>query len=166
MDQVPWFDRIEKTGRVILWLSIASACVIVPIAYTNQKRAETRAEADLQASVKRSEAKVEELENASKPHRLTLASMGTYLSALNYTTSQGSLWFTNVSARAGTVCVVGTTQDAELTIKTAESLAACQDVAAYASGVHMTMMFAGGDLNAACPKTNCRLTIKDAPEAP
>jgi hypothetical protein len=29
----------------------------------------------------------------------------------------------------------------------------------------MTFMFAGGDLTAACPKSGCRLTFKEAPEA-
>ena len=170
MDKPSWIDRIEKTARLILWLAIASACVIVPIAYVNQKRAETKAEVNLQESVKRAEAKVEELEKKNKSHRLPFASMGAYLSSFNYSAAQGSMWFTNVSARAGTVCVIGTAQDASVNpdferSKISESIPACQEVAAYASAVHMSLMFAGGDLNAACPKSNCRLTLKDAPEA-
>jgi|HubBroStandDraft_4_1064222.scaffolds.fasta_scaffold741212_2 hypothetical protein len=164
MDQTSWLDRFEKSGRLVLWLSIASACVIVPIAYVSQKRAETKAEAELQAAVKKAEAKVEELEKGNKPGRVAFASIGAYMSSISYDKAQGNLWFTNVSPRGGTLCVVGVAQDPELSVKTSQSLPACQEVGAYASAVHVPLMFAGGDLGTACPKSNCRLTFKDAPD--
>lgn len=162
-----WLDRIETTARVLLWLAIASACVIVPIAYISQKRAETKAEADLQEAVKKAEAKVDELakeKETNKPHRLALASIGTYMSSIDYSTAQGNLWFSNVSAHGGIICVVAVAQDPEVAIRTSTSLPACHEVGAYASAVHVPLMFAGGDLSAACPKSNCRLTFKEATE--
>ncbi|MGO9837359.1 MAG: hypothetical protein ACLP1X_24455 [Polyangiaceae bacterium] len=163
MEDISWLDRIEKTGRLVLWLSIASACVIVPIAYVGQKRAETKAEAELQAAVKKAEAKVEELEKGNKPGRVTFASVGSYMSAINYDKAQGSLWFSNVSPRGGILCVVGLAQEPE-GVRSAVSLAACQEVGAYASAVHVPLMFAGGDLAAACPRSKCSLSFKDAPD--
>jgi hypothetical protein len=162
MDTTSRVDRMEKTARLVLWLSIASACVIVPIEYVRQTRAGSKAEAERQAAAKKADAKEQELESASKPHRLAFASMGMYLSSINYAGVQGNLWSTNVSSRAGTICVVGEARDPEVSIKTAVSLPACQEVGAYASEVHLSLMFAGGDLAAACPKSNCRLSVKDA----
>jgi hypothetical protein len=164
MQSISWVDGIEKGARVLLWLSIASVCVLVPIGYIGQKRTETEAEIAMREALKNAEAKVEGIEKANAPHRLSLASMGTWFSAINYTTAEGSLWFTNVSPRAGTLCVVGMAQDPELSMKTATSLPACLEVRAYASGVHVSFMFAGSDLTTACPKSNCRLTFKEAPE--
>jgi hypothetical protein len=157
-------DRIEKIGRFILWLSIASAWVILPIAYFGQKRAETKAEAELQDAVKKAETKVEELEKGSKPKRIALASIGPYLAGLNYSTAQGNLWLSNVSAHGGIICVVAMAQDPDVSIKIAESLPACQEVASYASAVHISLMFGGGDLATACPKSNCRITFKEVVE--
>jgi len=91
--------------------------------------------------------------------------MGNWFSAINYTAAEGTLWFTNVSPRSGTVCVIGLAQDPEVSVKTSVSMPACVEVHAYASGVHMPLMFAGSDLTAACPKSNCRLTFKEAPDA-
>lgn len=171
MDTVSWSDRIEQTARVLLWLAIASACVIVPVAYVNEKRAESKVEADLQAAAKQAVAKADQLEKTkekeeadNKPHRLTLASMGPYMSGINYSSAQGNLWFTNVSPRTGVLCVVGLAADPEVSVKTSESLPACQEVGAYAA-VHVSLTFANGDLNGACPKSNCRLTFKEAPES-
>lgn len=167
MNTTPWLDRLEKAGRLVLWLSIASACLIVPITYMGlkkaEKREETKTEAELQAAIKKAEARAEELEKLHKPRRLTLASMGGYLSGLSYSTAQGNLWFTNVSPRTGVLCIYGEAKDPD-TQKTSESIPACHEVGAYAQ-VHLTLMFAGGDLSAACPKSNCRVTFKEAHEA-
>ena len=166
MSTTSLLDRIEKVGRVVLWFAIASACVVLPIEYVLHKNAlkreETKAEAELQTAVKRAEAKADELEKRNKSRRLTLASMGPYISGIHYSTAQGDLWFTNVSHRTGIVCVYGEAQDPE-TQKTSESIAACHEVGAYAA-VHMSLMFAGGDLSSACPKSNCRVKLKEAAE--
>lgn len=65
-------DRIEKGARIALWLAIASACVIVPLAYMNEKRAQSKAEAALQEEVKKAEEHADELAEAAqaKPKRL------------------------------------------------------------------------------------------------
>jgi hypothetical protein len=161
-----WLDRVEKTGRFVLWLAIASACVIVPVSYVNQKRAETKAEAELHEAVKKAEARADELEKEKdkKPSRLTLASMGAYVYGINYVTATGNLTFTNVSSRTGVLCVIGDAQEPDLSMKTSESIATCADVGEYKT-VHLPVQFAGGDLSAACPKSNCKLTFKEAPES-
>lgn len=160
-------DRVEKAGRVLLWLSIASACVIVPVAYISQrnaeKRAETKAEADLQEAVKRAETRAAELEKKSASRRVSFAAVETsYLSAIGYSNAQANLWFTNVSSRGGVVCLVATAREAD-SAKSTDSLPACQEVTPYA-GVHMTLMFANGELTASCPHSNCSLTFNEAPE--
>lgn len=131
-----WLDHVEKAARVVLWLSIASACVIAPIQYISfrnaEKRAATKAEAELQELVKKGEARVEEREKRTKSRRLTLASMGAYISGLSYSAAQGNLWVTNVSPRTGVLCVYGVAQDPEGS-KTSESLPVCHEVGAYAA---------------------------------
>lgn len=89
--------------------------------------------------------------------------MRTPFSDARTTCSGGNLWFTNVSPRTGSLCVVAQAKDPDLTIKTAESIPACADVGAYAS-VHLQFTFASSDLSAACPKANCKLTYAEAPE--
>jgi hypothetical protein len=49
-------------------------------------------------------------------------------------------------------------------MKTSESIAACGEVGEYKT-VHLPVQFAFGDLSAACPKSNCKLTFKEAPES-
>jgi len=167
MEATSRLDRTEKVVRILLWMSIASACVIVPIEYIGQKRAATKAEAELQEAVKKAEAKAEDLEkhlHDAKSHRVTLASMGPYLASINYSTAQGNLWFTNVSPHAGVMCIVGLVKDPDAPGKPSESIPACQEVGAYASAVHVPLMFGGGDLVGACPKSNCRLTFREAAE--
>ncbi len=100
-----WIDRAEKFGRVVLWLSLAAACVIVPIEYVGAKRAEaravTKAEADLQDALRKAEARADGLHKELHHERLTISSMGGYLSEISYASAQGNLWFTNVSGRTG-----------------------------------------------------------------
>lgn len=161
-----WIDRIEKVGRVVLWLAIASAFVIVPVSYISQKRAETKTEAELHEAVKNAEARAEALEKEKdkKPNRLTLASMGAYVYGINYSLAQGNLTFTNVSPRTGVLCVIGEAQEPDLSMKTSQSIPACAEVGEYKT-VHLPVQFAGGDLTAACPKANCKVTFKEAPES-
>jgi hypothetical protein len=162
-------DRIEKIARLVLWLALSSAVVILPIAYISHKAEETKAEvalAEVKDAVKKAEAKAEELEKEkkNKSNRITLASMGTFLSWISYAKAEGNLVFTNVSARAGVICVVGMAQNVETNEK-AESIPACQEVGPYASTVHVPLAFAGGDITGTCPKSNCKLTFREAPEA-
>jgi len=160
-----WIEKIERGARVLLWLALAAAVVIVPVEYVSHKRDETRAEEDLRDAVKKAEAKADDLEKAktTKP-RIALASLGTFLSGINYTKAQGNLFFTNVSMRSGVLCVIGVAQNPE-SKETAESLAACQELTPYASAVHVAAEFGASDLTNTCPKSNCLLTFREAPEA-
>jgi hypothetical protein len=163
-------DRIEKIARLLLWLALSSAVVILPIAYIGHKAEETKAEvalAEQKGAVKKAEEKLEEIDKAkkNKSNRIALASVGTFLSGISYTKADGSLMFTNVSARTGVMCIVGIAQNPETNEK-AESIPACVEVTPYASAVHTTVEFAGNDLTNACPKSNCRLTFREATEVP
>jgi hypothetical protein len=155
-----WIDRLEKLGRLVLWLVIAMVLVVIQVAYSNHRRAE----AELRESLQEARAELVEMSKpkAKKPTRLAIASMGTFMSGLNLSNSTGQLWFTNVSPRVGFVCVRGMATN-PATQKTSRSLPACQEVGAYASTVHMTVMFAGGELAEVCQKSRCALRIEDEP---
>jgi hypothetical protein len=162
-------DRIEKIARLVLWLALSSAVVILPIAYISHKAEETKAEvalAEQKDALKKAEEKLDEIDKAkkNKSNRITLASVGTFLSWISYAKAEGNLVFTNVSARTGVMCVVGIAQNTETNEK-AESIPACQEVGPYSSTVHMPLAFAGGDIAGTCPKSNCKLTFREAPEA-
>jgi hypothetical protein len=159
-----WIDRIEKLGRLMLWLALAAAVVILPIEYVNSKREATKAEQDLKDEAKKADERADALEKAkAESPRIALASLGTFLTGINYSKAEGGLYFTNVSPRAGVLCVVGVAQDPG-TKETATSIAGCQAVTPYASA-HLSVEFAGGDLTNTCPKSNCLLTFKEATEA-
>jgi hypothetical protein len=165
---MPWIDRIEKIGRVILWLSIASACVIAPIEYVRLHKTEV----ELREAARQADEELKAAEKAEKaahePHRLAFASMRAhFMSALvpSAPGEQGKVWFTNVSPRTGIVCVYGVATS-HTTKRESTSLPTCTSIAAYAAPVHLSLMFAGGDLLDVCPKQgDCDLTIEDAPEA-
>ena len=160
-----WVDQVEKLGRLLLWVALGTAVLIVPIEYVSHKREATKAEEELKDAVKKAEEKADALEKAKeKSPRIALASVGTFLSGISYSKAQGSLLFTNVSSRSGVMCVVGVAQNPE-TKETAESIPACQEVGPYASAVHVSVEFASGDMANTCPKSNCLLTFKEAPEA-
>ncbi len=155
---MPWIDRFEKLGRLLLWLTLSTVLVALPVAFTKQHRGEQ----ELRESLQKAEAKLADALAPKKPPRLALVSMGSLLSSLSQSTATGHLWFTNVSPRAGVVCVQGVAGNRAIQM-ISTSLPACQEVGAYASAVHMTVMFAGGDLAAACGKAECDLTFREAP---
>jgi len=163
-----WIDQTEKVGRLVLWLALSSACVLAPISYIHERTAEAEREEAAKAQERadaKAEAKAKEAaalaEKASKV--LPITSMGSYMTAIDLSTASGSVWFTNASARAGVVCVEGSATN-EATKVSATSLVGCHEVGAYASAVRVPLMFAGGDLRAACPSAGaCVLTIKDVP---
>ncbi len=142
--------------------------VILPIAYIGHKAEDAKAEAaeaELKDAVRKAQDKADEIEKAkkNKSNRITLTSLGTFLSGINYTKAEGGLFVTNVSARIGVLCVIGTAQNPE-TKDVAVSIAGCQEVTPYSSA-HLSVDFAGSDLSNTCPKSNCLLTFKEAPEA-
>jgi hypothetical protein len=161
-------DRVEQLARVFLWLAIGSACIVLPIAYFGHRSAE----ADLKAAADKAHAAAEKAqeqiriaEKAAEEQRLSLGSMGMYMTALTPSTAAASLWITNVSPRKGAVCAVGVATN-RTTHRTAKSIASCLNVAAYASTVRMSFMFAGSELNDVCPSQNaCEVNFEEAPAA-
>ncbi len=144
-------------ARSVLWLSIASMCVLVSVAYVKHQRAEL----ELREALRHAADQLAELkQKPPKPAQvLTLASMGATVSGLSK--SEGHVWFTNASPRVGVVCLVGVATN-PATQATAQSLPACHEVGAYASAVHVTFMFAGRELDDVCGKVACTFGAKDA----
>lgn len=156
-----WFDRIEKLGRMVLWLSLASAVVLVPIAYIRQRGVESEL---AEAARKEQQALATKAkEDAERSDRLSLASMGSFFTALNESAATGSAWFSNVSARSGIVCITGIAKSPSRNM-TIESLPACKQIQPYATNVDMHVMFAGGDLAALCKGATCTFSVKEAPD--
>lgn len=160
-----WLDRIEKVGRLVLWLAISSACVIAPIVYIRA----LAAEADAKDAAKKAEAEdakkkaADELEAKScKTRRLSLSNMGEYLKGL--AGAQGQITFTNVSPRGGVLCVYGEAKN-RTTLMSTTSIPSCKEVGPYDSTVTVDMMFAGHDVSAICSNAACDFEVKDAPEA-
>jgi hypothetical protein len=156
-----WIDRIEKTGRLVLWLTLASAVVLVPIAYTRQRSVETQT---AEAARKEEQALARKLKaDAEKSDRLSMSSMGAMMTVLNEGNGTGRVWFTNVSPRTGVVCIAGTATNPTSKVTT-ESLASCKNVPAYASNVEIQMMFAGANLAEVCKGVTCAFSIKEVPD--
>jgi hypothetical protein len=164
-----WVDRIEKVGRGVLWLAMASACILAPVEYVRLHTAEAEAKeaarkAEAQAKADAEKAEKEE-KAAHEPHRLSLASMGSVIRGLALTAAgeQGSVWVTNVSPRHGFLCVVETVTN-RATKKTTSSIPSCTSIAAY-STVHVSLMFASTEFADVCPKlADCDVSVDDAPE--
>lgn len=153
-----WTDRLERLGRLALWLSLASAVVLVPIIYGRM-----RAEEAQKAELARQDAERLAKEGA-KEGRLTLQSMGPVMRALNTLGANGRVWFSNVSDGSGVVCVVGIVTN-PTTKATTESLATCKQVSPYASNVELQVEFAGGELEPLCKGVTCSLSLRDVPDA-
>jgi hypothetical protein len=149
-----WIDRLEKVGRLVLWLTLASAVVLVPLAYINLRRSAELEEAGRQA------ARLAAEQSGTKENRLLLSSMGSIMTSLNVSTSTGRVWFSNVSARTGIVCVLGSAKNSN-TNMTSESLPSCKEIPPYASNVAIEMMFAGSDVQAVCKQVSCSLEVRD-----
>jgi hypothetical protein len=162
-----WIDRIEKVGRIVLWLSLASACILAPIEYVRLHMAEAESRDALKRAEDAMKADAEKAEKAAhEPHRIAIASMGMYLSAVNPNApgEQGKLWLTNVSPRSGVLCVSGVATNRTSKLS-ATSLPTCAKIEPYSSS-HVEIMFASGDLLAACPKQgDCELSVRDVPDA-
>ena len=157
-------ERLEKVARSLLWLTLAATTVAVPLALAKERRAEADTHQRIADATRAAEQKLASFERASadKNARLTLASIGNRLTTLSTENASAQLWFTNVSARAGYVCVIGEVTNGA-THALATSLPACAQVSAYSSAVHLTVMFPASDLNAACKGGPCSLQMKDAP---
>lgn len=155
-------ERAEKFGRMLLWLALAATIVMVPLGLARERKTEADTLARIKDATRASEEKFAALQQATsdKALRIPLDSIGNGLTSLNTTNATGQLWFTNVSPRAGHVCVVGEATNLS-THGVTRSLPACAEVPAYASAVHMTVSFANDDLTNNC-KPGCALRFTDA----
>lgn len=152
-------DRLEKLGRLVLWLAISSVFVALPLAYAKQHEAEQRA---VEALRKDAEKAAEAAASKQKTIRLPLDSVGPAIRALNQTTARGSVWFTNLSALSGVVCLEGTATNPN-TGESTTSLATCRRVEEYESLIEVNLMFAGGELFSLCPReVKCSMKVTDA----
>ena len=153
-------DKLEKLARALLWLSLAVSAIFVARGHASKLQHDTRAQTALRTAEQKLAAASAQ---AKKPVRLGLDSLRPVMSGLVAGQATGKLWFTNVSPRAGIVCVRGHAVN-EKTNRSVKSLAACAPVAAYAS-VTMELRFAGRELDPICPDANaCRLAVEEAPE--
>lgn len=153
-------DRLEKIARLILWLSISAVCIATPLLLSAQARESARIAESLRSDAEQTRAAIEkERKLASAPDRLPLESMGSVMKA--YEGHSGMAWFTNVSARTGFTCLVGSLTNPK-TQEVAESLPGCAEVHPYSS-VNVKVMFAGGQVDPMCPPGACTISIKDAP---
>lgn len=159
---VTLIEKLEHGGRLVLWLSLASAVMLAPIMYIRQRGVESQlAETARQEEL----AKAKEAEKAAqRSDRLSFASMGPVIRALNASTAVGELWFSNVSPRSGVVCVAGIATNPSSGEKT-ESLATCKQVPAYATNVEMQVMFAGGVIAPLCKGVTCSFTLREVPDS-
>ena len=158
-------DKLEKIGRLVLWFTLASGCMLVVLGLATWQSETASASASLLAATKREKEQLEkELANPKPPasHRLALQSTGRAMRALDVDDAKGMLWFTNVSPRSGVVCVTGVATNP--TTQTSESLPTCEAVTPYAE-VHMKMMFAGGELRNVCKGVQCDFRLRDEPDA-
>src|SRR5262245_25083397 len=102
-------DRLEKAGRMVLWFALALVVLLYPVQSFLKEREAARAaeQAKAEAARLRAEAAKEEkallAEKTKAPERLTLASMGPFITSRDG--SIGYVWFSNASARAGVMCI-------------------------------------------------------------
>lgn len=158
-----WINRLEKLGRLLLWLALAATVVLVPIGLVKERQTEADTLARVKEATREWEQKFEALERsaADKTFRIPFNSIQNGLSLLNTENATGQLWFTNVSPRGGYVCVTGEAKNTSSLVVT-ESLPACAEVPPFASAVHMTVMFAGRDLTELCKTAACSFRMKEA----
>lgn len=158
-----WIEHGEKLARLLLWLALAAAVVIVPIEYVKHHRLEAAArESVRQEGIKRAKEEKAAAEVAKaeseKIKRLPLSSFRPVLTLLDGTI--GRLWITNVSERSGVVCVIGIATN-PVSRGTSESLPACKAIEPYASNVEISVMFAGGELRPMCRDVTCSLQFEE-----
>src|SRR5688500_8037618 len=98
-------DRLEKIGRLVLWLTLAATCVIIPLEYGKRQAAAQREATAAEQAQEALRAQLEELKRAAAekreqgPERITLESIGPFMHVLDEERSRADIWFTNVSPR-------------------------------------------------------------------
>jgi len=120
-------ERSEKVGRLLLWLALAVTIILVPIGLAKERKTEAETLARIKDATRAAEHKLETLEKGIEdktPQRIAYSSIGNGLTSLNADNATGHLWFTNVSPRAGHVCVVGEVTNPSTQART-KSLPSC-----------------------------------------
>ncbi|MEY4579656.1 MAG: hypothetical protein RL701_4359 [Pseudomonadota bacterium] len=154
-------EQLEKIGRFVLWVTLALVCMLTVLGLARYQNALAAASASLNALERhREEAKQQEAD--SKLRRLAFSSMGNVIKSFEPARALGEAWFTNVSARTGTVCVTGVAENAA-TKQALESLTACESVNPYAA-VHLRFVFAPGTLSEMCKTAKCEMELRDEPD--
>ena len=153
-----WPETAEKTTRAILWVTLSSVFVLVPITVIGM----SKTEAQLKEDAKKAEERIAELSKPPKVDRFALKGAGAAMTALNVSEAEGRLFFTNVSPRSGVLCVHGVATN-PVTSEKNESLSTCEHVQPYAT-VTIKVMFAGTALREACKNATCRLTFEETPD--
>lgn len=151
-------DRLEKLGRLLLWLSLVLVLVGVPLSYASQGRAEE----PLRQALAKAEAQLAEATKPKRPMKLSIASMQA-LRSFDQQAARGDLFFTNVSSRSGILCIAGMAVNPN-TKDESSSLPVCQEIQPYASLVHISLMFAGGSLAKVCGRDRCDMHVEDVPD--
>jgi hypothetical protein len=147
-------DKLEKIGRLVLWLALSVFCVATPIAVHQQSTKQESAAAELVAEQGRQrDAKAKK--EAEALALLPIKTLGSTMNILNG--AKGRIWFTNTSTRRGYVCVAG---KATSNAGEAHSLPACTKVEPYSGGM-LELLFSGDDIAASCAD-DCRFTYQDA----
>ncbi len=158
-------DRLEKVGRLVLWLCLSACLVLVPVGlYAQEKQtalAADRAHADAERLRLDAERDAATKQKESERGLVSIHALGGVLQGLDG--HMGAVWFSNISPTPGVVCVRATMTNAK-TGQVERSLPGCLEVAPYASNAMLKLMFAGGSLDEACPQAGaCKLTIDDVP---
>ncbi len=151
-------DGVEKIVRCVLWLAIASVCVLVPISYLRMQATET----EVKETLRKAKADAEQEVEAAKTRRISFASLGAALTWVDVEHVEGHVELTNVSPREGMLCVYGIARNRGTGASTV-SIPSCHAVGPYASNERVVVSFAH-DVADLC-KAGCEFEIRDAPEA-
>ena len=155
-----WADKLEKITRSLLWSALSVAFIGIPFAMASQFDKQK----SLNEAVKKAEENLAaEREKKAEPVRWPFdISKQMQLSGIDLKENRGYFYFTNISPKAGVICLAGIATNTE-TNESTESLASCQDIKAYSS-VEVIFTFASNNLKAVCGEGVCRLTVRSIPD--
>jgi len=151
-------DNIEKLLRCVLWLAIASVLVLAPLSYIHMREAEV-AVAD---SLRKAKDDAEHNTESAKSRRMSIGALGTFMTGLDLNQQEGHVTVTNVSPRAGILCLYGIAR-VRASVASSTSIPACRFIEPYASNEHLSVTFPH-DVADLCSKASCDFEVRDAPE--
>lgn len=153
-------DKLEKAGRLVLWLTLTAAVVLGIVGVKRWSEEMDAVRAELAASKDQLRKALE----PKGPERLPPSGMGAYHSWISTTSAVGHGHFTNVSPRSGHICLQGVLQHPDGQ-RVVTSLPACAVVNPYAS-YKIEAPFLLSQLEDLCGRDNraeCRVSFIDAP---